>query len=138
MDPEKILANTERLLPQPGETNGHGPKSTLDNIAVLYTEGYEAGLAKGRESGFRTGYEEGFVDGLKSTTGASATPTASQPANGAGNGANNGADNGTGNHAGPRLLGRPCVKCGAFFYSDETQCPRCNTPRVPRKDSYQS
>jgi rubrerythrin len=27
------------------------------------------------------------------------------------------------------LLGLPCPNCGCYFYSDETQCPRCKHPR---------
>jgi hypothetical protein len=81
--------------------------------------------ARGREAGYQTGYKEGIADGLTSAAGASATATASEPGNGA--------DNGTGNHRGRRLLGLPCVKCGAWFFSDEAQCPRCKTVRATRK-----
>ena len=81
--------------------------------------------ARGREAGYQTGYKEGIADGLTSAAGASATATASEPGNGA--------DNGTGNHRGRRLLGLPCVKCGAWFFSDEAQCPRCKTARATRK-----
>ncbi len=122
---ETVLAIAERYLPHAGEVNGDGLNSMPGGFVGPYQEGYEAGLARARESGYRTGYKEGFADGLKSATGASAAPTASEPGNGA--------NNGTGSHGGPRLLGLPCEKCGAFFFSGETQCPRCKAVRATRK-----
>ncbi len=29
-----------------------------------------------------------------------------------------------------RLLGLPCPRCGAFFYSDESVCPACGNPKL--------
>jgi hypothetical protein len=135
---EAVLTIAEHNLPHAVEANPHGHAQSKKNGALHrvspdgdspHQVAYEAGYARGHEAGFQTGYREGFADGLKSATGVPAAATVQEP----GNEADNRADNGTGSREKRRLFGLPCVKCGFWFFSDEAQCPRCNTPRPNRK-----
>ncbi len=133
MEMEQVLTITEHYLPHDGEANGHGGPQLLKSGSLhqesVHQAVYETGYARGHEAGYQTGYKEGFADGLKSAAGVAAAATAQEP----GNEANNGAGNGTGSREKRRLFGLPCVKCGFWFFSDEAQCPRCNTARATRK-----
>ncbi len=80
-------------------------------FGALYQAGYEAGLASGREAGYRQGYEAGYTEG-RGAAAIAASASGSAP-----------------RRSRQSLFGLPCANCGCFFYSDETQCPRCKTPR---------
>jgi hypothetical protein len=86
-----------------------------------YLRGYEAGVAAGREAAFEKGFSAGFLAGQRAAV-TETTPTTEGSTS----------DlwfrrNATGAR---RLLGLPCTQCGAWFYSDEAQCPRCKAPKV--------
>jgi hypothetical protein len=75
-------------------------------------------LVSGSETGFAQGFEAGFLAGRKAAEkednrGLELIATAVQKTVFA-----------------RRLFGLPCTNCGAWFYSDETHCPRCRTPKV--------
>jgi hypothetical protein len=111
---------TEGLSLQAGAGNSHRDLQAQEHNS-LHQAAYEAGYARGREAGYLIGYKEGLAAGLKSAAVDPATLEASEAASP------------TIKHSGPRLLGRPCVQCGAFFYSEDASCPRCKTPRATPK-----
>jgi hypothetical protein len=102
------------------------PGAVSDEIDCVYREGFEAGFNAGREAGFEKGFDRGFQAGRKA---AEQGPTAASD---------------KASSPGPiekdvshprRLLGLPCDKCGAWFYSDEALCPRCKSPKVTTKEN---
>src|SRR5437899_5863081 len=96
-----------------------------EEFSGLYRACYEAGHAGRWEAGFRHGYQARFGDGRRQgDVGSTAAPAAVE--NIAGN--SQAGDSATGMRK-PRLFGLPCANCGCFFYSDEAQCPRCQTPK---------
>lgn len=147
METERVLAIAERYLPHEVENNGHGGahpqknglprrESLNGNSAVehpldldsLHQAAYEVGYARGHEAGFRTGYREGFRDGEQRAEGTrdQAIPSSKNHSTETPAGSKAAGSEGV---PGPRLLGLPCAKCGAFFFSDEAHCPRCKTAR---------
>ena len=110
-----------------GVTNGNQDALSAlpEEFSGLYRACYEAGHVSGWEAGFRQGYQAGFEDGRRQgDVGSTAAPAAVE--NIAGN--SQAGDSATGMRK-PRLFGLPCANCGCFFYSDEAQCPRCQTPK---------
>jgi hypothetical protein len=102
-----------------------------EEFSGLYRACYEAGHAGGWEAGYRQGYEAGFGDGRRQgDAGSTAAPAAVENNTGNSESENGGAGNGASGRRKARLFGLPCTNCGSFFYSDEAQCPRCQTPRV--------
>ena len=97
-----------------------------EEFSGMYRACYEAGHVSGWEAGFRQGYEAGFGDGRRQgDNGSTAAPAAVENIVG-----NSEVGNNASGMRKPRLFGLPCANCGSFFYSDEAQCPRCQTPRV--------
>jgi hypothetical protein len=110
--------------------------SLPEEFGGMYRACYEAGHASGWEAGFRQGYQAGFGDGRRpGDNGSTAAPaavenTAGNSEVGSGEVRNGEAGNGVSGMRKPRLFGLPCTKCGAWFFSDEARCPRCQTPRA--------
>jgi len=92
-------------------SSGQGLGPVPEESRSAYNAGYEAGLVSGKEAGYRQGYRDGFSDGSHQTKGGAAESAKTEE------------------HTGRRLLGLPCASCGCCFYSDETRCPRCKSPR---------
>ena len=90
--------------------DGDGTRPMPAEFGALYQAGYEAGYSKGRAAGYERGYAEGYRDARPN---AIAKPEAAESSR----------------RSRQSLLGLPCANCGCFFYSDETQCPRCKTSR---------
>ena len=140
------LTNSKRIPPHDGGGNGHGsgaPKDRSSSLGwggleplendsryqdSLHDAAYEAGYARGHEAGYRMGYNEGFKDRGQGTGIRDQGIGTREQRPGTRDG-----KAGSERAPGPRLLGLPCVKCGAWFFSDEAQCPRCNTVRSARK-----
>ncbi len=100
-----------REIPAPAVTPCDSLDTLIEESRTAYNAGYEAGLVSGREAGYRHGYREGFADGSRPVQrGAAEAARTDEP-------------------TGSRLLGLPCDNCGCCFYSDETRCPRCKSPR---------
>ena len=124
-------------------TNGNADElsSLPEEFGGMYRACYEAGHASGFEAGFRQGYRAGFEDGRRQSDKGS-PPAAAAVENNAANSevgnselrsnevTNGEAGNGASGVRKPRLFGLPCTKCGAWFFSDEARCPRCQTPRA--------
>jgi hypothetical protein len=117
-------------------TNGNEDKhgALPEEFGGMYRACYEAGHLSGWEAGFRQGYEAGFGDGRRQgdagSTAAAAAVENSVGKSEVGNGEvrNDEAGNGVSGVRKPRLFGLPCTKCGTWFFSDETHCPRCQQP----------
>jgi hypothetical protein len=129
-------------------TNGNADElsSLPEEFGGMYRACYEAGHASGFEAGFRQGYRAGFEDGRRQGEKGS-PPAAAAVENSAANSevgnselrssevrssevTNAEAGDGASGVRKPRLFGLPCTKCGAWFFSDEARCPRCQTPRA--------
>jgi hypothetical protein len=102
---EKVIASGSN-----GDVLGHMP----DQFGALYQSAYEAG--------YRQGFRDGYTDGAE----------VRQKDNGRASISAGGRRTNAEENSGPRLLGLPCTNCGCFFYSDLSQCPRCQTPKVRR------
>jgi len=119
------------FLAQPA-SDGEVASGNQDDLSALpedfggmYRACYEAGHSSGWEAGFRQGYQAGFGDVRKQDDeGSTAAPAAVENTIG-----NSEAGNSATGRRKARLFGLPCTKCGRWFFSDETGCPGCQTPR---------
>ena len=114
-------------------TNGNEDKHSAlpEELGGMYRACYEAGHVSGWEAGFRQGYEAGFEGGRRQgDVGSTAAAAAVENSAGKSEVGNGEAGNGVSGVRKPRLFGLPCTKCGAWFFSDEAGCPRCQTPRA--------
>jgi hypothetical protein len=98
----------------PSDSNGDVLSHMPEQFGALYQSAYEAGYRQG----FRDGYKDG-TEVRKNDSGHAAIRAGANRTN-------------VEENSGPRLLGLPCTNCGCFFYSDLSQCPRCQTPKVRR------
>jgi hypothetical protein len=97
----------------PSGRNGDVLSHMPEQFGALYQSAYEAG--------YRQGFRDGYTDGIEV-----------RKSNSSGAAVNAGAGANAEENSGSRLLGLPCTNCGCFFYSDLSQCPRCETPKVRR------
>jgi hypothetical protein len=98
------------------------PSGSNDDVLNQMPEQFGALYQSAYEDGYRQGFRDGFTDGAevrKKDNGRAAISPGARRTNAEEN-------------SGPRLLGLPCTNCGCFFYSDLSQCPRCQTPKVGR------
>ena len=95
----------------PTGSHGDGLDPAPEESRAAYQADYEADLASAREAGYRQGYLYGFSDGSHQGKGGAAEAAKAAE------------------YTWQRLLRRPCASCGSCFYSDETRCPRCKSPR---------
>jgi hypothetical protein len=112
METHKTTIGLKKLIPS--DSNSDVMTHMPEQFGALYQSAYEAG--------YRQGFRDGFTDGAevrKKDNGRAAISAGARRTNAEEN-------------SGPRLLGLPCTNCGCFFYSDLSQCPRCQTPKVRR------
>jgi len=96
------------------DSNGDVMTHMPEQFGTLYQSAYEAGYRQGFRDGFTDGAEVRQKDNSRAAISTGARRTNAEE------------------NSGPRLLGLPCTNCGCFFYSDLSQCPRCQTPKVRR------
>jgi hypothetical protein len=89
-----------------------------EDLALLQAA-YHAGVNTGRQEGYLLGYEAGRVEARR----AAATKELEVRVDKEPERNNSGSQR-------RMLLGLPCSNCQCFFYSGETHCPVCGTPRV--------
>ena len=111
MATDEMITGLEKVIPS--GSNGDVLNHMPEQFGALYKSAYE--------TGYRQGFRDGYTDGIEVRKSNSSGAAVS-----AGAGAN------AEENSGPRLLGLPCTNCGCFFYSDLSQCPRCETPKVRR------
>ena len=96
------------------------PLRTGDNLAIV--PGAKTDIGTVYQAGFEAGYVIGHEAGMKEARAAAAAVMCAVQKNAAAS-------------AQPRvdpdrfLLGLPCRSCGAYFGSDQVNCPACKTPR---------
>jgi hypothetical protein len=95
---------------------GDGLSRKPEEIEALCQAAYQTGYASGKKMGYRQGYKAGYANGRKQNNGSTPATRTSVISGGI-------------RTSQQLLLGLPCTNCGAYFYSDEAQCPRCGTPR---------
>jgi HSP20 family molecular chaperone IbpA len=100
---------------------------TLKHPEYTYQSAYEARWASGTIAGYPRGYREGYSDGFKLgnlVNMAAAAPDTSTVAT------SPAAPEKAAANCKVRLRRLPCENCGGCLYSDESQCPRCGTPKT--------
>jgi hypothetical protein len=120
MDMTEATSISEKLDQEPNNGNGH--IHTLKQREDSSQSAYEAGLASGNEAGYRRGYRNGFSDHSK----------LGDPAHGAAAPlpTSIGAFKEAAANRAIRLRRLPCANCGCASYTDEVQCPCCETPKA--------
>jgi len=114
-----MAANDIRISSHNVGRGGNGDNfAYLPEDLALLQAAYHAGVNTGRQEGYILGYEAGRADGRR----AGAIKEQEAGGNKKLERSNSGSQR--------RLLGLPCTNCRCLFYADETQCPRCHTPRV--------
>jgi len=110
------IATTGSDLPMLRSDRGESLSRKPEELEALCQAAYQTGFTSGRKIGYRQGYKAGYANGRKQDNGGILVKKT-------------GTRNGGIRPSQRLLLGLPCTNCGAYFYSDEVQCPRCETPR---------